>query len=406
MKFRKGCLTAGAAMMILSFPFTGIAAEGKPSVSLPDYGKPSYPPQTGEFFPVEGKGYPQALVNPYAHTRTVGFTGAPLEIYTQLNMVTQIQLPSAPVLVNIGKPEGFSLEVVPEFHSLFLKPVAEVEITNLIVTTEKGVYTFILKENPFRPWDIRVVITDPYRNVNPEDPQSLITMAFTGHRMPEFQFDPMDIRSPESSTYVYDPLTKTGCRVVLKRIVFMPRISKAVYWVQFSNVLPPKITGNASAYAIDERGVWTPGLERVAVPGTRTEALPLLAKGDRIDMFLIAGSLKAIPQLVEVRCMLQGSRQLPIVFKLSAAGGTGEGALAPVSTTDQKLQDIYNQVIKKDGIPQSNQYGEVNQPKPEETPDSIHNSSGQNATNQTVDSSRKPNVPGKKTPDSIYYPEP
>lgn len=393
------------AMSVFLFPSVAPGAQEPRTVVIPDMGKPSYPPQTGEYFPVEGKGYPQSNTNPYAHTRTVGFMGAPLEIYTQINMVTQIQFPAAPVLVNIGKPEAYTLEVVPEFHSIFVKPVAEVEITNLIVTTEKGVYTFILKENPFRPWDIRVVVTDPYRNVNPGDTQSLVTMAFTGRRMPEFQFNAMDIRSPESSTYVYDPLVKMGCRIVLRRSVFIADASKVVHWIEFSNVLPPKITGDASGFALDERSVWTPGLERVAVPGTRTTALPLLGKGDRVDMFLIA-TAKSLPKIVEVRCMLQGSRQLPVVFKLPTTTNVkgGSSSVEAVSTNDQKLTKMYNDMIRKENISQSNQNGEVNQPE----------GVGKNASGTSVpvpgnapvrdDASE---TPGKQPGDGkIYYPEP
>lgn len=100
-------------------------------------------PIEGEYYPVEGQKYPENMTNPYSHTRNVTFSGDPIEIYTQINMVTQIQLPSPPVMVNVGEPEGFVVEVVPEFKSVFVKPVAEIKMTNMIVTTEKGIYTFI-----------------------------------------------------------------------------------------------------------------------------------------------------------------------------------------------------------------------------------------------------------------------
>ena len=63
-------------------------------------------PIEGEYYPVEGQKYPENMTNPYSHTRNVTFSGDPIEIYTQINMVTQIQLPSPPVMVNVGEPEG------------------------------------------------------------------------------------------------------------------------------------------------------------------------------------------------------------------------------------------------------------------------------------------------------------
>jgi len=100
---------------------------------------PAVPPVDGEFYPVEAQGYPKELTNPYSHTREVTFTGDPIEIYTQIKMVTQIQLHAPPDMVNVGEPEGFDVEVVQEFRSNFVKTTAEIKITNMIVTTENGI---------------------------------------------------------------------------------------------------------------------------------------------------------------------------------------------------------------------------------------------------------------------------
>jgi len=124
------------AVLFLFLAFPAFAAE------------PSYPPIEGEFYPIEGQKYPEKVTNPYSQTRTVSFSGDPIEIYTQINMVTQIQLPSPPVMVNIGEPEGFVVEVVPEFRSIFVKPVEEIKMTNMIVTTENGNIHLYLERKP------------------------------------------------------------------------------------------------------------------------------------------------------------------------------------------------------------------------------------------------------------------
>ena len=69
-------------------------------------------------------------------------------------MVTQVQLPAPPVMVNIGERKGSSSKWC-EFKSIFVKPSRDKDDEH-VITTENGIYTFILKENPFRPWDIRV----------------------------------------------------------------------------------------------------------------------------------------------------------------------------------------------------------------------------------------------------------
>lgn len=316
------------------------------SLSLVYASQPDFPPIKGEYYPVEGQKYPQKMTNPYSFTRTVDFSGDPIEIYTQINMVTQIQIPSPPVMVNIGRPEGFVVEVVPEFNSIFVKPVKEIEMTNMIVTTEKGAYTFILKENPFKPWDIRVMITNPYRNVKVEDTYTLVWTAYYGKRPAEFQFMPLDIRSPNASNYIYDPVVQMGCNVELRRVVFFPRQGLATYWVRVMNVAPPDVLVPVQSLAIDERSVWTDGLVKVAVPGTQNSSVPLLGKGDSIDMFLIVKT-GSVPPLLRLRLSLKGAR----LSQAETLLPTAESGLQPGKTPeDEKLKQMYQDMLKKENI--------------------------------------------------------
>lgn len=313
--------------------------------------QPSYPPRQGEFYPVEGQQYPQKKTNPYAHIRTVPFEGKPIEVYLQIDNVTQIQFPAPPLLVHIGKPEGFVVDAVVEFNSVFVKPIQEVETTNMIVTTERGVYVLILKENPYMPYDARVVVNDPYRNVRPDDVQTLVWTAYYGRRPAEFQFVPLTILTPSTAGYVYDPIMQIGCRVSLQRVVCFPRSRKTVYWVRIMNVLPPQIENQTvpiSSFMIDERSVWTSGIEKIVVPGTQTSGVPLLNKGDYIDMFMIVNSGQ-IPKAFNFRFALQGNRTLPIAVSLPTtpkAGGNKKN-FAPAKTVDEKLQEIYEEMQKK-----------------------------------------------------------
>lgn len=333
-----------ALILLLLFVCPAFAAE------------PSFPPIEGEFYPVEGQKYPEKVTNPYSQTRTVSFSGDPIEIYTQINMVTQIQLPSPPVMVNVGEPEGFVVEVVPEFRSIFIKPVEEVKMTNMIVTTENGIYTFILKENPYRPWDILVKITNPYRNVKVEDSYTLVWTAFYGKRPAEFQFLPLDIRTPNSSDYIYDPVTQMGCKVDLKRIVFFPRQGQIVYWLRVTNVLPPDVIVSPKSLVVDERSVWTQGLYKVAVPG---RDIPMISAGSYIDMFLIAKS-GSIPPILRVKMSLKGARLVQSEVMLKTAGGSATGE-TPI---DARIQELFQEI-------QQEEISETELPEPELVPEEI-----------------------------------
>lgn len=310
--------------------------------------KPSYPPLESEYYPTRNAQYPEKMTNPSAHTRVVPFSGAPLDVFTQIDMVTQLVLPSPPLLVNIGKPEGYTVEVVPEFNAVFIKPVQEVEMTNLIVTTEDGVYIFILKENPFKPWDVRVQVTNPYRNAKIDDVYTMTWMAYHGKRPAEWQFLPIDLRSPNSTAFAYDPVSRMGVRIALRRAVGLPRQGKCIYWLEFENVLPASVKEGtpSAAYAIDERGIWTNGLERVVVPNPGNRPLPVLSKGDRVEMFLVTRG-SSLPPMLSARFVMHGSRDLPIQVTLPTAGSN---VLKPVTTTDEKLTALYNGMVQSGQI--------------------------------------------------------
>ena len=376
---------------------------------------PMYPPRAGEFYPTSPQKFPDKVENPYANARTIPFTGGALEIFLQTDMVTQIQFPSAPLLVNIGKAEGFAVEVVPEFHSLFVKPLAKVEMTNLIVTTERGVYTFMLKENPWKPFDMRVVVTDPYRNVQPDDTRTLLWMAYYGVRPPEFQFHAMEIRNLNASQYIYDPVTKMGSKVTMQRAVALPKNNKSVYWVEFMNVVPPeiKMASHEASFMVDERSVWTQYLAEVAVPGTQSTGIPMLSRGDKVDMFLICET-GIIPTQFRMRYMMQGSpKNLPVevIFAMNTTGknaavaGPGAGAgsstqVLPASeSVDERLRRLYEQQLKKTDIPTYEEHTEAGKNKQPASPSTVTPPSQTKPTGPAT-----PGKPGGK--DNIFFIEP
>ena len=288
---------------IAAFLSVLVMAAGTEAVAAP---KPSYPPLPDEAYPVSNSKFPKEMTNPNAHTREIVFRGEPVDIFTKIDMVTQIVLPSPPVMVNIGKQDAFTLEVIPEFNSVFVKPLRQVEKTNIIVTTQNGaVYLFILKENPWAPWDIRCEIKDPHRKVTAQNTQSVVNMLYTGRREPEFQFTVMDMRSPNSSAYVYDPLTRMGCSITLKRALAIPQQNVTAYWVVFKNILPRDTVLPTSSYSISERSVWTQGIDKVALQGFKNgDNYPLLNKGDSANMFIFVRGNK-VPENFKFRFSLR-----------------------------------------------------------------------------------------------------
>ena len=387
-----------AAMCILY----GSSAFGSVRGPVPKDGlvEPVYPPITGEYYPTKPGNFPVRSENPYPQIQTVAYTGGTLEVFLQTNMVTQIQFPAPPVLINIGKAEDFVIEVIPEFNSVFVKPLAKIAMTNMIVTTERGVYTFMLKENPWRPFHMRFVVTDPYRQVQPDDTQTLLWMAYNGVRPPEFQFYAMEIRNINTSQFVYDPTTETSARVTMKRAVALPKANKSVYWIEFANLLPPGIKSagpGGASFMIDEKSVWAPYVSEIAVPGTQNSGVPLLSKNDKVDMFLICDT-GTIPQMFQIRFMLQGTaRNLPIEARFSmqrkgpapsasspgpvggvdpvsgvpgfpgetrspapkdpVAGQPGTKTVAAEESIDARIRRMYEESVRKQNIPTTDMTG-------------------------------------------------
>ena len=314
--------------------------------------KPSYPPLPDETYPVSNSKFPKEMTNPNAHTREIVFRGAPVDIFTKIDMVTQIVLPSPPVMVNIGKQDAFTLEVIPEYNSVFVKPLRQVEKTNIIVTTQNGgVYLFILKENPWAPWDIRCEIKDPHRKVTAQNTQSVVNMLYTGRREPEFQFTVMDMRTPNSSAYVYDPLTRMGCSITLKRALAIPNQNVTAYWVVFRNILPRDTVLPVSSYSISERSVWTKGIDKVALQGYKNgDNYPLLNKGDSANMFIFVRGNK-IPNNFKFRFSLMGAKNLPVdVILPTNIKSADTTKLKKEKTVDERLQEYYEELVREGKI--------------------------------------------------------
>lgn len=333
---------------IAAFLSVLVMAAGTEAVAAP---KPSYPPLPDEAYPVSNSKFPKEMTNPNAHTREIVFRGEPVDIFTKIDMVTQIVLPSPPVMVNIGKQDAFTLEVIPEFNSVFVKPLRQVEKTNIIVTTQNGaVYLFILKENPWAPWDIRCEIKDPHRKVTAQNTQSVVNMLYTGRREPEFQFTVMDMRSPNSSAYVYDPLTRMGCSITLKRALAIPQQNVTAYWVVFKNILPRDTVLPTSSYSISERSVWTQGIDKVALQGFKNgDNYPLLNKGDSANMFIFVRGNK-VPENFKFRFSLMGAKNLPVDVILPTNIKTETTTVKAEKTVDERLQEYYNELVRQGKI--------------------------------------------------------
>lgn len=333
---------------IAAFLSVLVMAAGTEAVAAP---KPSYPPLPDEAYPVSNSKFPKEMTNPNAHTREIVFRGEPVDIFTKIDMVTQIVLPSPPVMVNIGKQDAFTLEVIPEFNSVFVKPLRQVEKTNIIVTTQNGaVYLFILKENPWAPWDIRCEIKDPHRKVTAQNTQSVVNMLYTGRREPEFQFTVMDMRSPNSSAYVYDPLTRMGCSITLKRALAIPQQNVTAYWVVFKNILPRDTVLPTSSYSISERSVWTQEIDKVALQGFKNgDNYPLLNKGDSANMFIFVRGNK-VPENFKFRFSLMGAKNLPVDVILPTNIKTETTTVKAEKTVDERLQEYYNELVRQGKI--------------------------------------------------------
>ena len=99
-------------------------------------------------------------------------------------------------------------------------------MTNMIVTTENGIYTFILKENPFGRGTYAWPSQNPYRNVKVKIPH-LGVDGLLRQASRRVSVSPLDIRNPNSSDYIYDPVSQTGCKGRLKAHCVLPRRKQA-----------------------------------------------------------------------------------------------------------------------------------------------------------------------------------
>lgn len=301
---------------------------------------PSWQPLDYEYYPKDSRSYPKNIENPHPKVREVAFNGKPLDVFTKINFVSQIQLPEPPVLVNIGNPEAYVLDVSPDFASIFIKPITETDMTNMIVTTENGTYIFILKENPYKPWDVLLKVGNPYKASSVTDEEILVEMAVTGKRNAGWQFEPMDIRTPGSTSFIYDAATNVGCKVTLKRIISLPRRGASLYHVQFANIVDNNRNVRLENYVIDEKSLVTYNLRAVAVPDGGTG---LLRKNDRMDMFIFVNSAEVSPDF-KFRFSMQADRNLTSEVSLK----TASAKMIPAEiSVDDRIQQMYHEVQQK-----------------------------------------------------------
>ena len=291
--------------------------------------------------------------------RDVSFNGNPITITTRVDMVTLIIFPTEPILLNAGRGEGFQTEIIPELNYLVLKPITADAKTNLIVTTKTGIYTFFIYATPRNepgkkttPFDMLVRITDPLLRHRLDSIEALVTMIYNGKKLPEFQLISDIMTTPNSSINCWDQLLGIGVQVTLLRVHFFPHQKQATWWLRFENVVPggtTKVTDQT--YGIDEKSVWTQGILKVAVPNIGNMTMPLMRKGDKLDMFIVTKT-DSFPAMFNLRFAMQGSRTIPI----EASFPTRQGGYSSKRTTNGKpvspeYQKLLDDLKEHEGSP-------------------------------------------------------
>lgn len=337
---------------------------------------PTWTPIEGEYYPTDPKKFPTKIENPNPQVRELAFTGKPQDIFTKLNMVTQIQIPEPPVMINIGNPEAYVIDVAPEFSSIFVKPVRETDMTNLIVTTERGTYIFILKENPYKPFDVLVRFGNPHRARTEENTHAdMIAMAVSGKRLPSYQHVAMDIRTPNTTAYVHDAVLGIGAMVRLQRVVATSNLT--VYHLKLINQVQGVSADKLSDYVFDEKSVAARNLKGTAV----ADGSPGLIKvGEAQDVFIFTGEQPS-PRF-QFRFALRGNRSVPVEVDISTVGGTHVKETA-VETVNDRLQRLYLEAEAKRSIPS----GPATPNAPKETPKVPTGASERVASDASTDAS-------------------
>lgn len=266
-----------------------------------------------------------------AMQRTVAFVGDPIVVNARVNRGTLLRMPGEPILIQMGRPEDFSVEVSPEMKYVMVKPLTPMSASNVFVTTKTGLYLFFFyaEDEPedFRktrkPFDMVLTVTDPHRQNRLDDVQSLVWMAFHGRKMDDMTLVRDAMSSPASSVFVTDPVIGVGLKATLMRVHFLPAERLCTYWVRFENLKTAKLNlkSHDQTYALDEKTVRTPGLLKVAVPNVGGRSVPLMAVGDKLDMFLVTRT-EQVPSVLKVRFALQGSRTLPMEASFPTRGAT------------------------------------------------------------------------------------
>ena len=257
-----------------------------------------------------------------AQQRTVAFSGDPIVVNARVNRGTLLRLPSTPLVVQLGRPEDFSIEVLPELNYVMIKPLVRMGATNVFVTTKSGLYLFFFyaddepddfKTQTARKFDMLVNVTDPHGAARLDDVESLVWMAYHGRKMDDLQLKSDLMTTPNTSIYAEDPILGVGVRATLMRAHLFPADGLCTYWIRFENAKASKLNLKSydQTYALDEKTVRADGLLKVAVPNIGGRSVPLMSPGDMLDMFLVTRA-DTLPPVLRVRFALQGSRTIPM----------------------------------------------------------------------------------------------
>lgn len=276
--------------------------------------------------------------------------------------------------------DGFMFQIDPaDRRCVAVKPSTKSTMSNMVVRTETGFYNFMLKENPWRPFDQQVFVGDPYRDGPPDSTTMLIVTAVTGVRIPELQYTPVTILTPETvCAPEYDPVARIAVSATLRRAVLLPRERRAVYWIRLENTLPVAYSKKMPAvhpatWTIDESRVMMYGLQCLAIPGTPEEAAPILGYGNGLDLFLVANH-EEFPKELRVRFALVGSQTVEheLVFSMEdlgkKIGRDRKNVAKPAAlTADEKLKAMYDAMIRDKKMETLPYPGATNptEPKPE-----------------------------------------
>ena len=346
--------------MILSFSSWAMAADAKGKPVAKQQRKPE---TVWQATPAQRPGPEGAM------QRTVAFTGDPIIVNARVNRGTLMRLPGEPILIQMGRPEDFSVEVNADMKYVMIKPLTAMSASNVFITTKSGLYLFFFyaEDEPTdfkktrKPFDMVVTVTDPYKQNRIDDVQSLVWMAFHGRKMDDMTLVQDVMTSPGASVYVQDTVVGIGMKATLMRVHFFPQSSLVTYWVRFENVKTAKLNlrSHDQTYALDEKTFRTPGLMKVAVANIGGRSVPLMGVGDKLDAFLVVKT-NSVPPVLKLRFALQGSRTLPMEATFPTRGATYKNM--DKARSDERIRKLLEDVNTvqpsgpQESLPETNDY--------------------------------------------------